>query len=131
MRARALRGQPTDAEHALWYHLRDRRLAGHKFRRQHPVGPFFADFVCIEQRLIVEIDGGQHFSEAGERDDASRSDKLNALGFRVVRFDNRAVLTEMEAVLQSLLGSLDAGHPHPNPLPPAGEGDTHSPKEIS
>ena len=131
VRASALRGRSTDAERALWHRLRDRRLAGHKFRRQHPIGPFFADFVCIERRLIVEIDGGQHFSEAGQGDDASRTAKLKALGFHVVRFDNRVVLTEMDAVLQSLQDSLTVGHPHPNPLPPAGEGAIDSSKETS
>lgn len=131
VRARSLRGHSTMAERALWHQLRDRRLAGHKFRRQHPIGPFFADFVCIEKKLIVELDGGQHFDDRGLLDDASRTATLNAFGFHVVRYDNRAVLTNMDGVLQSLLGSLCAGHPHPNPLPPAGEGANSSPKEIS
>lgn len=129
VRVRALRGQSSDAERALWYRLRDGRLAGHKFRRQHPIGPFFVDFVCLERHLVVEVDGGQHFTEIGQTDDASRTVALNALGFQVVRFDNRAVLTQIDAVLESLLGSLHAGRPHPNPLPPAGEGAETSPKE--
>ena len=56
-KARALRQASTDAERALWYRLRDRRLAGHKFRRQHPVGPYFADFACVEAGLVIELDG--------------------------------------------------------------------------
>jgi very-short-patch-repair endonuclease len=59
-KARSLRKNQTDAERRLWYHLRDRRLAGYKFRRQHPIGPFIVDFLCQEAWPIVELDGGQH-----------------------------------------------------------------------
>lgn len=58
--ARELRKNMTDAERIIWYYLRDRRLSGWKFRRQHPIGPFIVDFICIEKKLIVEVDGGQH-----------------------------------------------------------------------
>ena len=64
-RARQLRQSPPDAERALWQDLRDRQILGQKFRRQHPVGRYFADFACIEAMLIVELDGGQHFSDEG------------------------------------------------------------------
>ncbi|MCE9657488.1 MAG: endonuclease domain-containing protein [Burkholderiales bacterium] len=123
-RARKLRSTSTDAERLLWSKLRDRRLAGHKFRRQHPVGPFFADFACIECRLIVELDGGQHYDEEGLRRDATRTVALQEHGFDVLRFSNRDVLAETDAVLQVIQVRLAGSrlHPHPGPLPQAGEG---------
>ena len=128
VRARALRQSSPDAERALWQRLRDRRLAGFKFRRQHPVGRYFADFASIEAELIVELDGGQHYEPEAMQADARRSADLNAAGFHVLRFDDRQVLIETEAVLQVILDWLCAKHPHPNPLPPAGEG-VRSPKD--
>ena len=59
-RARSLRKNMTDVERLLWQLLRDRQLGGYKFRRQHPIGPFFVDFVCLEKELVIEVDGGQH-----------------------------------------------------------------------
>ncbi len=99
-RARALRGALTDAEQRLWYHLRNRRLGGHKFRRQVPFGPYVADFVCMAARLIVEVDGGQHAQRAVE--DARRTRYLEDQGYRVVRFWNNEVLGNLEGVLQRL-----------------------------
>ena len=123
-RARDLRTAATDAEHLLWSKLRDRRLAGYKFRRQHPVGPFFADFACIECRLIVELDGGQHYEDEGLRRDAARTAVLKEHGFDVLRVSNRELLVETDAVLQvthdRLLGAR--AHPHPGPLPQNGRG---------
>jgi very-short-patch-repair endonuclease len=114
-----LRQASTDAERALWFALRDRRLGGCKFRRQHQIGPFIADFACVEARLVVEIDGGQHFETEGLRHDASRSAKLQALGLSVLRFDNRQVLTELASVLHVIHEWLQRHHPHPSPLPHA------------
>jgi very-short-patch-repair endonuclease len=99
-RARALRGVLTDAEQRLWYHLRDRRFGGYKFRRQVAIGSFIADFVCMAERLIVEIDGGQHAERAAE--DARRTQYLEAEGYRVVRFWNNEVQENLEGVLQRL-----------------------------
>jgi very-short-patch-repair endonuclease len=128
VRARALRTAPTDAESLLWYHLRDRRLAGHKFRRQRPVGPYFADFACLEAKLVIELDGGQHV-DATEYDQR-RTELMKAEGFRVLRFWNNEVLAQTEAVLETILRALQHEDPHPNPLPRAGEGarqqDIHS-----
>jgi very-short-patch-repair endonuclease len=122
-----LRTASTDAERLLWHHLRNRQLAGFKFRRQHPIGPFFADFACLEAGLIVELDGGQHFeAEVAERDQR-RTAALTGAGFEVMRFDNRQVLLETDAVLSSILMRLQGGHPHPNPLPQVGEGVQPSP----
>lgn len=122
MRARALRQSSTDAEHALWNALSNRRLDGHKFRRQYPIGPFFADFACVEVGLVVELDGSQHFEPEAVEKDRQRTRVLNANGFQVLRFDDRQMLTEPTGVLSVILDGLTRHHPHPNPLPPAGEG---------
>jgi len=106
----------------MWRHLRNRQLAGYKFRRQHPIGPQFADFACVDAALVVEIDGGQHFALDGQLADARRTAALEAHGFRVLRFDNRQVLTEIDGVLARILDWLHAKCPHPSPLPQAGEG---------
>ena len=122
VRARALRSSSTDAERMLWSRLRDRRVGGYKFRRQHPIGPYFADFACIECGLVVELDGGQHFDEEAQLSDARRTALLAKQGFDVLRFSNREALVESDAVLITIHGWLVAHHPHPNPLPHAGEG---------
>ena len=129
VRARALRESSTDAERLLWKHLRDHRLVGYKFRRQHPIGSYFADFACDEAKLIVELDSGQHFEPEAALADARRTAALRANGWRVLRFDNRQMLEDTEAVLSAIYQWLLANHPHPNPLPPAGEGA--SPQETS
>lgn len=122
MRARELRRKAPEAEQALWQALRDRQLDGYKFRRQRPVGRYFADFACIEAQLIVELDGGQHFEPEAMAADANRTADMERLGFHVLRYSDREALTEREAVLTHILGWLHANHPHPHPLPPAGEG---------
>jgi very-short-patch-repair endonuclease len=95
-RARELRLRQTKAESLLWGVLRSRRLCGLKFRRQHPLDPFVADFACIEMRLIVEIDGGYH--DYVYANDLTRQQKLEAQGWRVIRFSNEDVLADVEAV---------------------------------
>ncbi len=102
--ARALRHDLTDAERLLWRHLRNRALYGHKFRRQHPVGRYIVDFVCIEQRVVVEIDGGQHATQVVE--DEERTVYLESKGFRVLRFWNNDVLTNAEGVLKSIASAM-------------------------
>ena len=81
--ARKLRAGMTDAERMLWSHLRNRRLQGFKFRRQFPVAGFIADFACIEAKLIVEVDGGQHLDHVTF--DLRRTEKLSELGYQVMR----------------------------------------------
>ncbi|RQO43113.1 DNA methyltransferase [Variovorax sp. KBW07] len=120
VRARSLRETPTDAESLLWYHLRDRRMADHKFRRQRPIGPYFADFACLEAKLIVELDGGQHLEAAAY--DENRTRFMQAQGYRVLRFWNNEVLTQTDVVRERILQALQEDNPHPNPLPQAGEG---------
>jgi very-short-patch-repair endonuclease len=122
VRARRLRRASPDAELKLWNRLRNRQLAGHKFRRQHPIGPFFADFACVEAGLVVELDGGQHFEAEAMDADMQRTKALKQLGFHVLRFDNRQALVETNAVLEQIHLWLETPRPHPDPLPQAGEG---------
>jgi very-short-patch-repair endonuclease len=98
--------------------LRAHRLQGAKFKRQQPIGPYIADFVCFDARLIVEVDGGQHFDSQA---DAQRDEWFRANGFRVMRFWNNQVLQETEAVLVTILGAMSKP-PLPNPSPARGEG---------
>ncbi len=122
-RAKALRKSSTDAEKLLWRSLRNRQLAGWKFRRQHPIGNYIVDFGCLERKLVIEVDGGQHAEKLYQ--DAKRSDDLKKKGFEVLRFWNNEVLQESEAVLNVILASLSQSTPSPLPSPPisGGEGD--------
>ena len=104
-RERELRHSLTDAERKLWYLLRDRRLSGYKFRRQHRIGAYYVDFVCLAARLVVEADGGQHLERAAH--DGMRTRYLASRGFRVLRFWNHHVLKEGEAVLDVVLSALE------------------------
>src|SRR2546423_14994083 len=97
---RKLRGAQTDAERKLWFALRDRRLGGFKFVRQEAIGPFIADFVCRDRRLIIEVDGGQHAESAK---DAARDAYLAGENYRVIRFWNNDVLTNRDGVLLMIL----------------------------
>jgi len=99
-----LRKNQTDAEIQLWQQLRNRRLKGFKFRRQHVLQGYIVDFVCLEERLIIELDGGQH-SEQVEYDTA-RTKKLAKLEFRVLRFWNNDVLNNQKVVLESIYFDL-------------------------
>ena len=116
-RSRSLRRRNTRAEWVLWLQLRDRRLGGFKFARQQPIGPYYVDFVCREQRLIVEVDGGQH---ADNPADEIRDAYLATLGYRVLRVWNNDILGNIEGVLQTLTSELEQA-PHPVPLPVYGE----------
>lgn len=101
--ARQLRQRMTDAEQLLWHHLRNRRLDGHKFRRQHPIGPYIVDFVHLQARLIIEADGGQHL--ASQRD-PQRDAWLQAQGYRVLRFWNHDILQQTDTVLAAIWQAL-------------------------
>ncbi len=114
-RKKSLRVAATDAERRLWSHLRGEQL-GEKFRRQHEIAGYIVDFVCVERRLIVEVDGSQHFDQSGY--DAQRTRELEALGFRVLRVWNNDVLQRTDDVLAAIDVVLtEAPPPHPNPLP--------------
>ena len=116
--ARHLRRTMTDAEYRLWYHLRGSRLLGARFRRQFPIGRYIVDFACLESRLIVEVDGGQH---NGSLHDASRDRFLHDRGFTVVRFWNNDVLADTDAVLAAICDAL-AVRPSPQPSTASGRG---------
>lgn len=113
LNSRRLRLQQTDAESKLWARLRARQLCNVKFRRQHPIGPFIADFCTVERGLVIELDGGQHASQA--QPDQRRSAYLERSGYRVLRFWDNEVLMNMEAVLERIFQVLN--DPHPCPLP--------------
>ncbi|MBH9536731.1 endonuclease domain-containing protein [Novosphingopyxis sp. YJ-S2-01] len=100
-RARTLRRASTDAEKAMWRAMRS-AFPQHKWRRQVPIGPYYADFLCFGEKLIVEIDGGQHSVEA----DAVRTRFLESEGYRIIRFWNNDVLQNLEGVLSRLSLSL-------------------------
>jgi very-short-patch-repair endonuclease len=116
-RARLLRRNPTPTEQLLWRSLRLRQLDGYKFRRQQPLGPYIADFVCLDARLIVELDGGHHMTAAEY--DAERTAWLESQNFRVIRFWNHEVMSEPEAVLEMIQEVLKAP-PHLYPPPQGG-----------
>jgi very-short-patch-repair endonuclease len=131
-RSRALRRDSTEAEKRLWAILRNRNLDGWKFRRQAPIDSFIVDFCCIESRLIVELDGGQH-ADARKRYDDARTRELRARGFRVLRFWNSALLQGTEGVIQEISHMLRAERSvrHlggvQNPHPPAAMRPASSP----
>jgi len=102
--SRQLRSEMTDAESYLWRRLRSRQIHGLKFRRQHPVGNYILDFACIEARLAIEVDGGQH-NEMQIHDD-QRTALLEAQGWKVLRFWNNEVLQNIEGVLVEVLNAL-------------------------
>ena len=112
-RARALRRDDTDAEARLWNALRARRLGGWKWRRQVPTGPFILDFFCVEAGLVVELDGGQHSEQVAY--DARRTEYLERLGLRVIRFWNSDVLTDRDAVCLTILEACGGEHPSMGP----------------
>ena len=103
--ARENRRNATLAESVLWEHLRNREL-GFDFRRQHIISDFIADFVCIDKKLIVEVDGGYHSEGEQQIEDSIRTVQLNNLGFRVIRFSNEEVLYEVERVLREIRTAL-------------------------
>jgi very-short-patch-repair endonuclease len=115
--ARDLRREMTDAERKLWSVLRAGRFAGFKFRRQHPVPPYIADFCCHRAKLIVELDGSQHSQEA----DSKRTRFLETQGFRVIRFWDHDALLDTEAVADAIWNIVAQPPLSPTPLP-MGEG---------
>ncbi|MCY1281768.1 hypothetical protein D9M68_787550 [compost metagenome] len=96
--ARQLRSNMTDAERQLWYHLRGHRFLGLKFKRQKPMGRYIVDFICMEHRLVIELDGGQHQEQVAR--DTERDRYFIEQGYRVLRFWNHEVLGEMDSVLE-------------------------------
>jgi very-short-patch-repair endonuclease len=116
-RARTLRANATDAERFLWQQLRLRQIGEHKFRRQRPIGPYVVDFVCLEKRLVIEVDGGQHNTQVPQ--DAVREAWLRQEHYTVIRFWNHEVLKQIETVKNVIWSTLNA--PPPESSPEAGE----------
>ena len=103
--ARRMRKNLTDAEKKLWRYLRLKNIEGSKFRRQHPIGKYIVDFVCLEMRLIVEVDGGQHGEQIAY--DNERTQWLESEGYRVLRFWNNEVLEDVEVVAEEIVQALE------------------------
>jgi very-short-patch-repair endonuclease len=89
----------------LWSHLRSRQLKGFKFRRQHPIGPFVADFFCLEAKLVIELDGSQYADQSAR--DESRTEFIGGKGYAVLRIWNNEVISEIETVLQQIADALE------------------------
>lgn len=102
--ARTLRNGATKPERILWQHLRRRQMNGFKFRRQHPIGRYICGFVCLEARLVAELDGSQHIGDTPC--DANRDAFLKSGGFRVLRFWNGDVLSETKSVVDTIYEAL-------------------------
>ena len=116
-RARQLRREMTVAERKLWHALKGRQLSGHRFRRQHPFGPYIADFACLEAGVVIEVDGGQH---QDSEEDLRRDGYMQVIGFKVLRFWNNDVLANPEGVCAVIAQALAERCPHPS-LPPRAE----------
>lgn len=121
--ARSLRGKQTDAENFIWMFLRDRRMAGFKFRRQHPIERYILDFYCHEAKLAIELDGGGHNEEVSKEFDRLRSSELENAGIHVVRFWNNEVLKDCVAVLECIYRLLQERSKNPLTPAPLPEGD--------
>ncbi|MCF8709331.1 endonuclease domain-containing protein [Rhizorhapis sp. SPR117] len=111
-RAREMRNDPTEAEKQLWYQLSARKVAGTRFNRQVPIGPFICDFVARSIKLVIEVDGGQHDWKA--EGDLKRTKFLEAQGYKVIRFWNNDVIERVEGVVQEIERVI-ADTPSPNP----------------
>lgn len=105
-RARRLRSEMTDAEHKLWFTLRRKSWMAFLSYRQKPIGPYSVDFYLPAIRLVIEVDGSQHLTEAGMPADPKRTAYLQSVGLKVIRFDNRQILLETPAVLEVIWGEL-------------------------
>ena len=118
--AKKLRKQSTDTERQLWRYLRNRQMEGFKFRRQQPIGSYVVDFVDLERKVIVELDGGQHTLNP---EDKIRDEWLRVEGYRVLRFWDNEVFNNLTGVLETIRDALLT--PHPTPLPQGERGDNY------
>ena len=107
VRRRSLRALLTPAEAVLWKHLQSRQLEGRKFRRQHSIGRYILDFYCPEARLAVELDGAAHDSARADANGRMREEFLRSLGIKVLRYENRDVMANLEAVLLHIRGHFN------------------------
>ena len=107
-RARTMRNPMTRSEYKLWSALRGKKVAGLRFRRQHPIGPFFADFACLAARLVVEVDGNSHLTREQVEYDVRRTAYLRRAGYEVMRFWNVDVLTRLDIVIVQIEAAVAA-----------------------
>ncbi len=114
--SRELRTNMTDAERMLWSRLRGKQLLGVQFYRQKPLGPFIVDFYSHAAKLVIEVDGGQHYEEEHAKKDIKRDEHLTGLGLRVMRFDNRQVMLETDAVVEEIFKVIEEKQIPPAPL---------------
>ncbi len=112
----------TDPEKKIWQSIRKRQIPGNKFRKQVPIGPYIAYFVCFEKKIIIEIDGGQHKTRVGY--DKKQTEWFQSQGFQVIQFWNNDVLKNIGGVTERLYACLGGSpdHPHPDPPPSRGRG---------
>ena len=104
--SRQLRGNMTDAERHLWAKIRMKQLKGYQFYRQKPIGDYIVDFFCPRAKLVIEVDGSQHFSDEITEYDRIRNEYLSSLGLRVLRFTNTDVLTHIERVVENIIENM-------------------------
>jgi very-short-patch-repair endonuclease len=121
-RARALRQDMTKAERIIWYAVRAHRLQGAAFRRQTPIGPYIVDFVSHTAKVVIEIDGGQHFEDRQEARDARRDAYLASKGYRVLRFNNLDVVSNRDGVVSAIANAVSAARAPSLPSPASGGG---------
>lgn len=114
--AKSLRKHATDTEQILWRHLRAKHFEGLKFRRQQPIGKYIVDFVCFEKKIVIELDGSQHAKPEKTKNDRIRDHWFEEQGFKVLRFWDNEVLTNMQGVLE-IIWMHCMNHPPLNPLP--------------
>ncbi len=110
-----LRNSLTPAEAKLWSLLKNSQLENRKFRRQHSVGPYVLDFYCPSEKLCIELDGSVHFTDSGYEYDTARTEYLEALDIRVMRFENKDVFENTEGVLEEIRRSFTSGQTTPDP----------------
>jgi len=103
----------TDVERYLWSKLRYKQVSGCWFYRQKPIGDYIVDFYCPRAKLVVEVDGGQHFTDDGHKHDGIRDDYLNSLGLKVLRFSNYEVLSNIEGVVERIVDEIPLNPPFP------------------
>jgi very-short-patch-repair endonuclease len=116
-RAKVLRSRMTDAEVILWSRLRGRRLGPYRFRRQHPIGPYIADFACVMHRLVVEVDGGTHSTDEEIAYDCRRERYLSTRGWYVFRVTNEDVYKRLDMVLEGICLHMPPPRPSAGPPP--------------
>ena len=95
----------TEAESALWMYLKGNAL-GHKFQRQHIIGDYIVDFFCRDRQLIIEVDGGYHAERTQQEDDAVRQQRLEEMGYKVIRFSNEAILVDIKSTIDTIINNL-------------------------